>query len=288
MIPKVVIPVAGMGTRLLSVTKEQPKEMLPLFTTNPDGSLAVKPLAQIIFEQLRGFGVREFCFVVGRGKRAIVDHFTPDQPFVEKLGRSGKVAQAQGLKRFYELLSRSDLTWVTQSEPLGFGHSLLAAGSYLGDGEFLVHAGDTYIIPSGSSHMDRLASAHAKSGADATLLLARVPPTKGYGFAVTSGNGPILTVNEVVEKPAKPPSNLAIMPIYAFGPAIIRKLTKVRPGVGGEIQLTDGIEKLIEDGGQVQAIVLSRGDVRLDIGTPERYWDALSTSRRLYRKMTRT
>jgi len=287
LIKKVVAPVAGLGTRLLSVTKEQPKEMLPVFSSNSDGGLVVKPLVQMIFEQLCSAGVNEFCFVVGRGKRAIVDHFTQDLPFVRVLEKSGRSAQAAGLRRFYDLLSSSTIAWVNQPEPLGFGHSLLMASSFVGDESFMVHAGDTYIIPSGSVHIERLADAHEKSGADATILLARVPPTKGYGYAVLSGSAAPFTVKDVVEKPAKPPSNLAIVPIYAFSPAILEELKKVRPGVGGEIQLTDGIQRMIEGGYAVKAVILSKRDLWLDIGTPEKYWEALRTTHeRYWRKMS--
>jgi len=278
-IRKVVIPAAGLGTRLLTATKEQPKEMLPVFSANADGGLALKPLVQMIFEQLCSYSLDEFCFIVGRGKRAIVDHFTPDLAFVQRLRKSGRTAQAEDLERFYQMLSEASITWVNQPEPLGFGHSLLMASSFVGRDHFLVHAGDTYIMPAGSSHIERLAGAHTKSGADATLLLARVPPTKGYGFAVVEGGSSPFVVKRVVEKPKKPPSDLAIMPIYAFGPAIMDELKSVKPGVGGEIQLTDGIQKMIEAGCRVQGVVLPRRDVRLDIGTPETYWDALRVTR---------
>jgi UTP--glucose-1-phosphate uridylyltransferase len=82
---KAVIPAAGLGTRLLSVTKEQPKEMLPAFARAKNGDLCLKPIVQLVFEQLHQVGFREFCFIVGRGKRAIEDHFTPDFSFVSML-----------------------------------------------------------------------------------------------------------------------------------------------------------------------------------------------------------
>jgi len=281
------MPVAGLGTRLLSVTKEQPKEMLPVFASNSNHELAVKPLVQLIFDQLCDHGFKEFCFVVGRGKRAIVDHFTPDLAFVERLERSGKREQAKGMRLFYDSLSSSAITWVNQPEPLGFGHSLLMASSFVGNTPFLVHAGDTYIIPSGKSHIKSLTQAHKEAGADATILLQRVPPTKNYGFAVVTGRGSPFNVNEVVEKPSKPPSNLAIMPVYVFNPTILGELKNVKPGVGGEIQLTDGIQRMIDRGFKVKATILSRMDIRLDIGTPETYWDALRITHQRERRMTK-
>lgn len=90
MITKAVMPAAGLGTRLLSATKEQPKEMLPIFTNDVNGGLSLKPLVQLVFEQLFNFGFRDFRFVVGRGKRAIEDHFTPDYRYIERLNNRGK------------------------------------------------------------------------------------------------------------------------------------------------------------------------------------------------------
>jgi len=98
---KAIIPAAGLGTRLLTATKELPKEMLSVFAHGAYGGIALKPVVQLIFEQLFDSGIREFCFVVGRGKRAIEDHFTPDLAFVGRLSNAGKAQQAKDLDRFY-------------------------------------------------------------------------------------------------------------------------------------------------------------------------------------------
>jgi UTP--glucose-1-phosphate uridylyltransferase len=259
--------------------------MLPIFSSDRSRALSIRPILQVIFEQLCEKGIEEFCFIVGRGKRAIVDHFTQDLAFVEKLDAKGKSQQAEDLRRFYHLISRTMITWVNQPEPLGFGHAVLMAATFTGEDDFVVHAGDTYIVSPDSSFLGRLMGVHEKEGADATLLLLRAPPTKGYGFAVVDGSGPAYKVSRVVEKPAKPPTNLAIMPIYAFGPAIMKELKKVRPGIGGEVQLTDGIQRLVDSGYKVQAVKLKENEIRLDIGTPELYWDALRLSRRLFRRV---
>jgi UTP--glucose-1-phosphate uridylyltransferase len=116
---KAVITAAGLGTSLLSATKEQLKEMLPLFT--PDGGdLCLKRAVQTIFEQLFDFGFRESCFVVGKGKRAIEDHFTPDRNYIRDLSTHGKSHQVLELNRFYDKIRNSSTVWVNQSEPLGF------------------------------------------------------------------------------------------------------------------------------------------------------------------------
>lgn len=285
LISKVVIPAAGLGTRLLSATKEMPKEMLPIFACGTKQERCLKPLLQVVFEQLREFGVNEFCFVVGREKRAIVDHFTQDSDFLDKLDSKGKSRQASDLRRFYRAVTTSAISWVNQPKPVGFGHAVLMASSFVGRSHFLVHAGDTYVVSSRLSFLSRLVEAHEQSNADATLLLLRVPPTKGYGFAVVEKVGPTYTVRRVVEKPSRPPSNLAIMPIYVFKPTIMEELRSVRPGVGGEVQLTDGIQGMIEKGYKVQAVKLSGDDVRLDIGTPEYYWEALRLSYRHFSRI---
>jgi len=276
---KVVIPAAGLGTRLLSVTKEQPKEMMPVFARNNSNSLCVKPLVQLLYEQLYGFGFREFCFVVGRGKRAIEDHFTPDGEFINQLNNEGKNKLAYDLEAFYKMIKGSTVIWVNQPEPRGFGHAVLAAKSFISHEPFLVCAGDTYIISHNGHHLKRLVETHLKCKADATLLLQCMKDPKGYGIAKAKEvkNG-VFEVQRVVEKPEKPPSNLALMPIYMFNPTIMTALEKTSPGFGGEIQLTDGIQKLIDWDQRVYAVKLREDEIRLDIGTPETYWEALSLS----------
>lgn len=274
MIRKVVIPAAGLGTRLLSATKEQPKEMLPVFCRNTNGDLSIKPLVQLVFEQLFDAGIREYCFIVGRGKRAIEDHFTPDFEYVERLNNIGKNSQASDLQSFYRKLGESTIIWVNQPQPKGFGHAVLLARPFVGADEFLVHAGDTYIISNKNSHLTRLVNTHRKLKDDATLLTQEVPDPRPYGIIEGKETDEGYKVTRVVEKPEKPTTNLAIMPIYVFTPILFRALEVTPPGKGGEVQLTDGIQKLIDWGFNVQAIKLNDDDIRLDIGTPETYWEA--------------
>jgi UTP--glucose-1-phosphate uridylyltransferase len=279
MTDKVVIPAAGLGTRLLSATKEQPKEMLPVFAQDQHGTICLKPIVQLIFDDLFDFGERQFCFVVGRGKRALEDHFTPHHDFIEYLNGKGKNTQAGELEAFYHRVRTSAILWINQPEPMGFGHAVLQAQPFIGDEPFLVHAGDTYIMSETSSILERLTSEHAKRTADATLALQEVQDTTQYGVAETTGTEKRnLTVLNVEEKPAKPRSHLAIMPLYIFNSTIFEALKSTTPDKGGEIQLTDAIQKLIETGQRVQAIKLRQDDIRLDIGTPETYWEALSIS----------
>ena len=280
MITKAVIPAAGLGTRLLSATKEQPKEMLPIFSNDVNGGLSLKPLVQLVFEQLFNFGIRDFCIIVGRGKRAIEDHFTPDYTYIERLNSKGKNHQASDLESFYHKIEQLKIIWINQPEPKGFGDAVRTAQGFVNSRDFLVHAGDTYIIcKSNSTPLSRIIQEHGRGGADATITLQHVKDPRQYGVAeVTSSNKSTLVVHKVVEKPEKPTTNLAIMPLYIFKPIIFKALASIKPGKGAEIQLTDAIQKLIEWGHKVQAIKLRPGDLRLDIGTPETYWEAQKLS----------
>jgi UTP--glucose-1-phosphate uridylyltransferase len=282
---KVIIPAAGMGTRLLPATKEQPKEMLPLFARASGGQVCLKPLLQLVFEQLYDVGFREFYFIIGREKRAIEDHFTPDSSYVGMLKRKKKNELAGELENFYQKIENSTIVWVNQPEPKGFGDAVLKAAGFAGDEPVLVHAGDTYVISDHDRHMRNLITTHEKFGADATCVLQWVRDPRQYGVAeVGKAKGGVYEVKKVVEKPEKPTSNLAIMPIYIFCPVIFEALKETPPGKGNEIQLTDGIQKLIDWERRVHAVKLSPRDIRLDIGTIETYWDAFETS---YRYATR-
>jgi UTP--glucose-1-phosphate uridylyltransferase len=279
MIRKVVIPSAGLGTRLFPATKEQPKEMLPIFSSTASGDIAVKPLLQMVFEQLHDAGFREFCFVVGRGKRSIEDHFTPDSNSVEMLQGMGKNGPAADLDSFYGKLKTSTIMWVNQPEARGFGNAVLMAQPFVQNERCLVHAGDTYIISKNVEHINRLISTYERLNADAAFIVQEIENPRQFGIVeadeVESG---VYRVNAAVEKPEKPPTNLAIMPVYVFDPVIFKALEKTQPGKGGEIQLTDGIQKLIEWELNVYAVKLNKDQIRLDIGSPETYWEALSLS----------
>jgi len=279
MIRKVVIPSAGLGTRLFPATKEQPKEMLPIFSNMANGDLAVKPLLQMVFEQLHDAGFREFCFVVGRGKRSIEDHFTPDSNSVSMLQGMGKNGPATDLDSFYSKLKTSTIMWVKQPEARGFGNAVLMAQPFVQNERCLVHAGDTYIISKNMEHINRLISTYERLNADAAFIVQEIENPRQFGIieADEIENG-VYRVNAAVEKPEKPPTNLAIMPVYIFHPVIFKALEKTQPGKGGEIQLTDGIQKLIEWGLNVYAVKLNKDQIRLDIGSPETYWEALSLS----------
>jgi len=279
MIRKVVIPAAGMGTRLFPATKEQPKEMLPIFSRTTNGTMSVKPVVQMVFEQLHEAGLREFCYVVGRGKRSIEDHFTPDINCIRNLEGRGKKDLASDLKIFYKQLKNSTIMWVNQPEAKGFGNAVLMAQPFVQNEQCLVHAGDSCIISKDMDYIKKLLSAYKRFNADAAFIVLEIENPKQYG--IIEGNEVetgVFKVKSAVEKPEKPATNLAIMAMYVFHPIIFKALETLPPGKQGEIQLTDGIQKLIDWGSKVYAVKLDKNYAHLDIGSPERYWDALELS----------
>lgn len=279
MIRKAVIPAAGLGTRLLPATMEEPKEMLPIFARGVNGQIYVKPLLQLVFEQLYDGGIREFCFITGKTKRAIEDHFTQDYEYIAMLKQKSKFDLVEDLESFYKKLEDSRVFWINQPEQKGFGEAVNRAHSFVGSEEFLVHAGDTYIITREYDHLKRLVKVHQELGADATLLLQKMEDPRQYGIVEAETlAGDNYRVNKAIEKPEKPTSRLAIMPIYIFHPTIFEALDKTPPGKGGEIQLTDGIQMLIDWKRKVYAIKMKANEKRLDIGSPETYWHALKLS----------
>ena len=287
MITRAVIPAAGLGTRLLPATKEQPKEMLPIFTPSENGACIVKPLVQLVFEQLYDVGIREFCFIIGRGKRVIEDHFTQGPDYPVGLSGQGKNHLAADLPAFYRRLDDSNLVWINQPRPLGFGDAVLRAKKTLGGEEFLVHAGDTYIVSSQNEHLHSLFEIFETKIPDVAFIVKQMTDVSQRG--VIEGRELSLglyQVEAVVEKPEYAVSNLAIEPVYLFRPSIFDALEKARPGKGGEIQLTDAIQSIIESGKKVIAWRLHDENLRFDIGDPEGYSEALRLSH--HHALTRT
>ena len=281
MFNKVVIPAAGLGTRLLPVTKEMPKEMLPIFVKNKKGETFLKPILQVIFEDLYDFGFREFCFIVGRGKRAIEDHFTSDYGFVEFLRKKGKDDLTEGLEQFYNKLDSSTIIFVNQPQPRGFGDAIYKARSFTGMESFLVHAGDDLIASDNNNHLKRLLEVHETHNSDMTFLVEEVKDPTKYGVIVGEEiDKGIYKVQEVVEKPSKPPSNLAIIAIYIFKPIIYDAIENIKPDENLELQLTDAIQNLAMQNYNIYAVKLEKNEKRLDVGTVDAYYSILQAAPR--------
>jgi len=279
LLKKAVIPAAGLGTRLLPVTKEMPKEMLPIVALTKNGEICLKPMLQAVFEQLYDVGFREFAFIVGRGKRAIEDHFSPDEDFIQNLKNKNKKNLAEELQEFYEKINNSNIVFINQPKPKGFGDAVGRAALFTGEEKFLIQAGDDLIISKNNNHLERAAKAFEEYDADAVFLLEEVPDPRKYGVITGKEIKPgIFKVTSIVEKPLMPPSNLAIVALYIFKPIIYKAIKKVKPDKNGEIQLTDALKLLVAWNCQVYGLKLKPNERRIDIGTAESYLEMLRST----------
>ena len=266
---KVVITAAGKGTRLLPFTKEMPKEMMPIFSSMFTKKKVVLPLLQYIYEQLYSMGFRDYCFVVGREKRSIEDHFTPHETYLKELSGDYK----KFITKFYQKLENSHLVWVNQNRPLGFGDAVRRAERYVGNEDFIVHAGDVTILSKSKHPISRLIeTAKRNPDAKAILLCKKIKDFKRYGVpTIEKVSNNLFTVREVVEKPDKPKSDFGILPLYYFKADIFSSVKKIKPGKGKEFQLTDAIQNLIKEKQKVLAITLNKNEEEIDVGTVESY-----------------
>ena len=266
---KVVITAAGKGTRLLPFTKEMPKEMMPIFSNTFTKKKVVLPLLQYVYEQLYSMSFRDYCFIVGREKRSIEDHFTPHETYLRGLSTDYKKV----ILEFYKKLEKSHLVWINQNRPLGFGDAVRRAERYVGDEDFIVHAGDATILSNSEHPILRLIET-AKKNPDAKVILLckKVKDSKRYGVpTVEKISKDLFSVKEVIEKPDKPKSNFGILPLYYFRSDIFSSLKKIKKGKGNEFQLTDAIQNLIKEKQKVLAITLNKNEEEIDVGTVESY-----------------
>lgn len=244
-------------------TKELPKEMAPVFVQE-QSNLTLKPILQLIFENMYHVGLREFCFVTGKTKRSIQDHFFPESE------------TNSNLSNFFQMISNSKLFWIDQLSPKGFGHAVQSSSPFVGNDKVIVHAGDVAFLPNHLSDLKDLLSL-VDSDIDAAFLVREVKDPERHGIITTKSTGKILSVEKVVEKPQSPESNLGIFPIYFFKSDIFNALNLINPGYANELQLTDAIQQLILEGKKVVAMKISN-DFVLDVGTPESYKDAIDLS----------
>jgi UTP--glucose-1-phosphate uridylyltransferase len=263
-----VVPVAGRGTRLLPLTKSQPKEMLPV---------GRKPVVQYVVEELARCGIGRLLFVTGPGKAAIENHFDIDAELVAHLRTTGKEELLEELA-----FERADLQYfyTRQRRQLGLGHAILCARPIVGQQPFVVALGDSIIgLYAQSRIVGRMIEQFDESQAAAVVAFEEVPPEEviHYGIAqVRQADREVFELDDLVEKPepSEAPSNLAVAARYVFSPAIFAFLQRTKPGKGDEIQLTDAIRMLIRDGQRVLGIRLPPGEKRFDIGTFESYFEA--------------
>ncbi len=263
-----VVPVAGLGTRLLPATKSQPKEMLPV---------GVKPVVQHVVEELAGCGIERIVLVTGRGKHAIEDHFDPDPRLVRTLREEGKedLLARLGFER-----DGPQIAYVRQPRPLGLGDAVGRAAGLVPAGEaFAVALGDAIIgCHRRSDVVRRLARARERHGAVAAIAVEEVPAelTSRYGIVAPAGDEDgdgAFPLADLVEKPspARAASRLAIAGRYVLMPEVFAALVRTPPGLGGEVQLTDALRALLREGRPVVAVRLGADEPRYDVGTAESY-----------------
>jgi UTP--glucose-1-phosphate uridylyltransferase len=253
--------------------------MLPLFAASRNGVPVLKPLLQLVFEQLYDVGFREFCFVVGRGKRVIEDHFTPDQAYLADLENQRKDSLVSELASFYERLENASLVWINQPRPLGFGDAVKRTEKAVGDEDLLVHAGDTCILADDNIHLKTLMDIFARRKPECLFVVKNMKDVRQRGIIEGKEiSSRTYSVTRLAEKPKHPFSNLAIEPLYLFRQSIFHALQMTNPDSGGEIQLTDAIQMLVTSGKEVLAWEIDEKILRLDIGNPDSYWEALSLS----------
>lgn len=237
---KAVFPVAGLGTRFLPATKASPKEMLPVVD---------KPLIQYAVEEAYEAGIRDMIFVTGRSKRAIEDHFDTAYELENELENAGKHAMLDLVRS----IAPADMNclFVRQPRSLGLGHAVLCAEPLVGQEAFAVILADDLMrgTQGGPGVMKQMVDAFAKQGRS-LLAVQEVPleHTKRYGIVKGEpAGGPLLRIDEIVEKPApeKAPSRMGVAGRYVLTPRIFDEIRNQPQGVGGEIQLTDAIERLM-------------------------------------------
>ena len=279
-IKKIVITAAGKGTRLFPLTKETPKEMMPIYIKSSKKAKPVlKPILHVIFDSAYDMGIRDFCFVVGRGKRSIEDHFLISENGDQEIGKNPE------MRNYFKKLQNCSLTYVQQPSPKGFGDAVFKAKSFVNNDSFLLHAGDDAILSHKNDHLQRLEKAFLKYDADAAFLVKRIQDPREYG--VVEGielTKKIFKVINFVEKPKKPKSNLASIGIYLFKPSVFEILKKTKPDKKGEVQLADALKKIIKTGFTTIAIELNSNEKRVDVGTPESYVECLRESYEFFNK----
>jgi UTP--glucose-1-phosphate uridylyltransferase len=237
---KAVFPVAGLGTRILPATKAMPKEML---------TVVDRPLIQYAFEEARAAGIEEFYLVTGRAKSALEDHFDVSFELEATLRERGKTEALDDMQAW--LPTAGQLAFTRQQRPLGLGHAVWCARNLIGDEPFAVILVDDLMVCDPPC-LKQLVDAYETTGGNLVAVI-EVPraDTKRYGVLdIVSDDGRLARAKGVVEKPEPEvaPSTLTIVGRYIIQPEIFTHLEKTSPGAGNEIQLTDGLAALIEEG----------------------------------------
>ena len=262
-----VVPVAGLGTRLLPATKSQPKEMLPI---------GRKPVVQYVVEELARVGMQRILFITGPGKTSIENHFDLNAELIQVLRENGKEDLLAELS-----FDRAPIQYfyTRQRQQLGLGHAVACAEPFIGRQPFAVALGDSIIgLNAKSDVLGRMRKYFVDKKAEAVIAFTEVPRDRVpyYGVAKPKDDGEYFELDDVIEKPstAAAPSNLVIAARYIFAPSIFKALGQIQPGSGGEYQLTDAIRSIIQGGGKVYGVRLRGDERRYDVGNFDSYFQA--------------
>ena len=232
---KAIIPAAGLGTRFLPATKAQPKEMLPIVD---------KPTLQFIIEEAVDSGIEEILIITGRNKKSIEDHFDKSIELELELEKKGKTDLLEEVRKISDMV---DIHYIRQKEPLGLGHAVHCAKSFIGNEPFAVLLGDD-IVYSKKPCLKQMIEVYDEY--KTTILgVQEVPKEDVSKYGIVEGKyieNRVYKVKDLIEKPAveDAPSNIAILGRYIINPAIFEILEHTKPGKGGEIQLTDALKEL--------------------------------------------
>lgn len=266
---KAVIPAAGLGTRFLPATKAMPKEMLPVVD---------RPAIQYVVQEAVDAGLDDVLMITGRSKRALEDHFDRVPALEASLNESGKDKLLKEVEHASDL---GEIHYLRQQDPKGLGHAVLRAKTHVGDDPFAVLLGDD-LIDESEDLLERMIDVQQVTGGSVVALM-EVPKDQisAYGCAdITAVDGEeYVQVNGLVEKPSpeEAPSNLAIIGRYVLHPEIFEILENTAPGRGGEIQLTDAMQTISDEGDQAHGMygVVFKGR-RFDTGDKLSYLDRKS------------
>jgi UTP--glucose-1-phosphate uridylyltransferase len=252
-VKKAIIPAAGLGTRFLPATKAMSKEMLPIID---------KPTIQYIVEEAIESGIEDIIIVTGKGKRAIEDHFDHSFELEQRLIETEKIELLKEVQR----LARVEIHYIRQKEPLGLGHAVWCARRFIGDEPFAVLLGDD-IVSSAVPCLKQLIQQYEQTLSSIIgVQTVADDQTHRYGIIDPSEQfGRLFAVRNMVEKPllGQSPSNIAIMGRYILTPDIFEELERKEVGAGGEIQLTDAIQRLNE---RQQVYAYNFEGTRYDVG----------------------
>ncbi|WP_404405261.1 UTP--glucose-1-phosphate uridylyltransferase GalU [Jeotgalibacillus malaysiensis] len=234
---KVIIPAAGLGTRMLPATKAQPKEMLPIVD---------KPMIQYIVEEAIASGIEDIIIISGRGKRAIEDHFDKSYELEETLEKKEK---RELLEQVQHISNLANIHYIRQKEPKGLGHAILCARSFIGEEPFAVILGDD-IVEADPPCLKQLMDVYDEHEGSSVIGVQEVPQADVSKYGIVSPgeqiNPQLYTIDSLVEKPSieEAPSTLAIQGRYILQPEIFNILENLEPSDRNEIELTDALRQM--------------------------------------------